>query len=283
MTKIYNSLVTKLTVSFILLILIVASMTFFYTYNETKKALKERQQDELQSVAGVAATQINGTVIAALMPGDENTAAYTAIRDQLNEMRDINPDIKYIYIMRKNGEQVEFAVDADYGTDADAAMIGDVYEGTTDELMAGFTGLSADKEFTTDQWGTVLSGYAPIKDAGGNVTGLVGVDMASDRVIEQQNFIGNTIYAIVGISIVIAAIIVGYFVATIMRDINKLNQQAEKISKGDMDVIVDVKRKDEVGDLAESFSRMVASIKFERMMREEDAAVKNDSAPEIKA
>jgi adenylate cyclase len=257
-------------------------MTFFYTYNETKKALKERQQDELQSVAGVDATQINGTVIAALQPGDENTTAYTAIRDQLGAMRAINPNIKYIYIMRKTGDKVEFAVDADYGTDPEAAMIGDVYEGTNEELMAGFAGLSADKEFTTDQWGTVLSGYAPIKDAGGKVVGLVGVDMASDKVIEQQNFIGNTIYAIVGVSIVIAAIIIGYFVATIMRDINKLNQQAEKISKGDMDVIVDVKRKDEVGDLAESFSRMVASIKFERMMREEDAAAKNESAPEIK-
>lgn len=283
MTKIYNSLVTKLTVSFILLILIVSSMTFFYTYNETKKALKERMQDELQSVAGVAATQINGSVIAALKPGEENTVAYTEIRDQLVAMRAINPDIKYIYIMRKNGEAVEFAVDADYGTDPEAAMIGDVYEGTNPELMAGFTSLSADKEFTTDEWGTVLSGYAPITDASNNVVGLVGVDMTSDRVIQQQEFIGNTIYVIVGISVLIAASIVGYFVATIMRDINKLNRQAEKVSKGDMDVVVDVNRKDEVGDLAESFSRMVASIKFERMMREEESAAKTETAPEIKA
>lgn len=283
MTKFYNSLVTKLTVSFILLILIVSSMTFFYTYNETKNALKERMQDELQSVAGVAATQINGSVVAALKPGDENSAAYTEIRDQLEAMRAINPDIKYIYIMRKNGEAVEFAVDADYGTDPDAAKIGDIYEETNPELMTGFVKLSADKEFTTDEWGTVLSGYAPIKDASGNVTGLVGVDMASDRVIQQQEFIGNTIYVIVGISVLIAAIIVGYFVATIMRDINKLNRQAEKVSKGDMDVVVDVNRRDEVGDLAESFSRMVASIKFERMMREEEAAVKTETAPEIKS
>ncbi|WP_424357381.1 HAMP domain-containing protein [Methanocella sp. MCL-LM] len=282
MTKIYNSLVTKLTVSFILLILIVSSMTFFYTYNETKNALKERMQDELQSVAGVAATQINSTAVAALKPGDETTAAFTQIRDQLEAMRAINPDIKYIYIMRKNGEAVEFAVDADYGTDADAAKIGDLYEANS-ELLAGFSGLSADKEFTTDEWGTVLSGYAPIKDGSGNVVGIVGVDMASDRVIQQQEFIGNTIYVIIGISVLIAAAIVGYFVATIMRDINKLNRQAEKVSKGDMDVVVDVNRRDEVGDLAESFSRMVASIKFERMMREEEAAHKTETAPEIKS
>lgn len=282
MTRFHNSLITKLTVSFILLILIVSSMTFFYTYNETKNALKERQQDELQSVAGVAATQINGSVIAALKPGDENTIAFLEIKDQLNAMRAVNPNIKYIYVMRKNGDRVEFALDADYGTDPEAASIGEVYEDTNPELMAGFNKLSADKEFTMDQWGSLLSGYAPIRDAGGNIVGMLGVDMDSQKVIEQQNFIGNTIYVIIAISVVMAGIIVGYFVATIMRDINKLNRGAEKISKGDMDIVIDVKRKDEVGDLAESFSRMVASIKFERMMRQEETGNVNQSAPEIK-
>lgn len=282
LTKIYNSLVTKLTVSFILLILIVSAMTFFYTYSETKKALKERQQDELQSVAGVAATQINGTALASLKPGDEGTPAFLAIQGQLNAMRAINPNIKYIYIMRKVGDQVTFAVDADYGSDASAARIGDVYEGANPELLAGFSGLSADNEFTTDQWGSVLSGYAPVRDAGGNTVGMVGVDMDSQRVIDQQNFIGNTIFVIIGISVLLAAAIVGYFVATIMGDINKLNREAEKISKGDMDVVVDVKRKDEVGDLADSFSRMVASIKFERMMRQEEATAAEQATPVIK-
>ena len=42
----------------------------------------------------------------------------------------------------------------------------------------------------------------------------------------------------------------------------KLNKTAEDISQGNMNVTVNVNRKDEIGDLAESFSRMVASLKF---------------------
>ena len=44
---------------------------------------------------------------------------------------------------------------------------------------------------------------------------------------------------------------------------------ADKISKGDMDVTVDIKRKDEIGDLAGSFGRMVASLKYMMMEQEE--------------
>jgi adenylate cyclase len=53
-----------------------------------------------------------------------------------------------------------------------------------------------------------------------------------------------------------------------IRDIRKLNDTAEKISMGDTGVMVDVKRNDEIGELADSFSRMVASLKI--MMADDD-------------
>jgi adenylate cyclase len=184
-----NSLITKLTVSFIILILIVSGLTFFYTYSETKNALKDRMQDELKAVASVAATQINGDALAALKPGEENSSAYHALNEQLNAMRSSNPDIKYIYLMRKNGDAVEFAVDADYGQSDDAATIGQVYDEPNDELLAGFAQPGYDNEFTTDEWGTVLSGYAPVKDSKGAVVGMLGVDMDSNKVMQQEEFI----------------------------------------------------------------------------------------------
>jgi adenylate cyclase len=275
-------LIIKLTVSFILLIIIVAGLAFFYTYSESKDALKERMQDELKTVASVTATQINGDMLASLKAGDENTTEFLAIRDQLDSIRKSSPDIKYVYTMKKVGDEVQFIVDADYGILDNPGTIGEVYEEADSDLLEGFSKPTATQDFYTDEWGTLLSGFAPVKDSGGNVVGLVGVDMDSQSVINQQNFIGSTIYWIVGVSVVIAGIIIGFFVMTIMRDINKLNKAADLVSKGNMDVVVDVKRKDEVGALAESFSRMVASLKFERMMHEEDMAAAKAVAPEIR-
>jgi hypothetical protein len=48
-------------------------------------------------------------------------------------------------------------------------------------FLAGFEGPSAEPGFYVDDWGnetaTVLTGYAPIRDAVGTIVGLVGVDM----------------------------------------------------------------------------------------------------------
>ena len=43
-----------------------------------------------------------------------------------------------------------------------------------------------------------------------------------------------------------------------------LREAADKISRGDFDVQLDIRSRDEVGELADSFDRMVAAIKFFR-------------------
>jgi methyl-accepting chemotaxis protein len=270
MKKIIYSLQTKLIASFVLLIIVIAGGTFFYTFNETKIALKDTMRDELKAVASVVATQINGDSLAVLKKGDETKAAFLSIRDQLLTIRKSHPDIKFVYTMKKDGGKVYFSVDADYGNTDDAANIGDEYPETNPRMMEGFSKVSVDDDFTIDEWGSVLTGYAPIKDSKGNFVGLVGIDMDSERVIQKQNFIGDTIYLIIGIGILVAAVIIGIFSLTIIRDIKKLNYSATEISKGNSDVFIDIKRKDEIGELANSFSRMIASLKFMMLDQQEN-------------
>jgi methyl-accepting chemotaxis protein len=270
MTKMIDSLVTKLTLSFVLLIVVIAGLAFFTTYDATQKALKAQMGCELRSTAAAAAAMLDGDLHAGLKSGDEQKTEYLNIQKYLQKIRANNPNIKYIYTMRRAGEGVEFVIDADYGAEEDAASIGEAYEQGPNfkELMEGFEHNSADQEFTTDQWGVVLSGYSPIRDSLGNSVGLLGVDMDSREVIARQQFIQNTIFYIIGIAILLAGAIVMIFSKTIIRDINKLNQTATKISHGQMDVMVDVKRRDEIGELAESFSRMQASLKI--MMNQDE-------------
>jgi adenylate cyclase len=111
----------------------------------------------------------------------------------------------------------------------------------------------------------MISAYAPLRAANGTVVGIVGVDMASDLAIEKQSFIGNTIYIIMAIGILVAAIFIFLFSKTIIKDIRKLNNVAEEISMGNMNVPMDVERNDEIGELAESFGRMAASLKIMMM------------------
>lgn len=264
MPKIVHSLRTKLTLSFLCLIVVISALVLLTTNNATRKALKEQMRRELRSTASAVASHIDGDVHAGLRAGDEQKPEYLAIQKYLQKVRANNPYIKYIYTMRRGDKGVEFVIDADYGITEDAALVGQVYEeGTTyPELLDGFERNSADKEVTTDEWGVVLSGYAPIRDSLGASAGLVGVDMDSGEVMARQHFIQGTIYYMIGVSIVLAGIIVFLFSKTIIRDIKKLNKTANMISMGQTDVVVDVKRPDEIGELAGSFSRMQASLKI---------------------
>ncbi|HEX3001054.1 MAG TPA: PDC sensor domain-containing protein, partial [Methanoregula sp.] len=163
----------------IFLILLGTGIIVYTISHETRSALRESVQKNLMSVAGIAASEIDGDAFARLQPGDETSPAFFRIRDLLRQIKNTNPDIHYIYTMKKSGDTVVFVVDADYGSSADAAPIGQKYPEAEPELLAGFSGPSVDAEFTTDQWGSVLSGFSPIRDRSGAVVGIVGVDMDS--------------------------------------------------------------------------------------------------------
>lgn len=258
-----------MTVSFIVLILVVSGLTFIYTYGETKDALKETTRDELKEIAAMISTQIDGDVVLQFQAGDEGTAAYNEMKDALQLMRSYSEDVVNCYIMVIVDGELFFMLDD--SDDADAAMIGDAYESDDHDLIvAALASPQVSEDFYTDIWGSFLSGYAPVLDSNGTAVAVLGVDMDASDVIGRQNFIGNTIYMILAASVVLAGAIVALFAMTMIRDIKKLNKAAEMISMGDLSAEVDITRKDEIGDLSESFSRMVASLKFELMSRQED-------------
>jgi HAMP domain-containing protein len=274
LTRFINSLQTKLVASFILLILVIAGGTFFYTFGQTKKALLEITRDDLAQMIGLASTQFSAAEVqqlGQLQPGQEQTPAYLALRDKLRHLRVISPNLVNFYILRIEGNQVIFYVDD--VADSPAA-IGQVYGEPEPRLFDAVNGLQVSDDLYTDEWGTFLSGYAPIQTAAGKSGFILGVDMEATTVIARQNFIGNTIYLVIGISVLFAGILIGIFSLTIIRDIKALNQVAEKISLGDTNVSVGVRRNDEIGDLAQSFGRMVTSLKI--MMAADDETSADD-------
>ena len=264
MGKIINSLLTKLIASFILLILVIAGGTFFYTFGQTKKSLLEITREDLQQMVGIVSSQLTADdvqAISQLQPGQDETPGYLALREKFQNLRSLSPNIVNFYVMRIEGDQIVFLLD-DLDPVDEPALIGQGYEEPEPKLFTMGDEIQISDDVYTDEWGTFLSGYAPVKGADGKTAFILGADMLATTIVERQNFIGNTIYLIMGAGILIAALIIGWFSATIIRDINKLNRAAQKISTGETDVVIDVRRKDEIGELADSFSRMVASLKI---------------------
>jgi HAMP domain-containing protein len=79
----------------------------------------------------------------------------------------------------------------------------------------------------------------------------------------------NTVFGILGATLLLIGFIVAFYGQRLTSKIKALTQVAERISVGEMDAEINVKSKDEIGDLAESISRMQESIRLsiERLRR----------------
>lgn len=280
MPKFLHSVQSKLTLSFVLLLSFVAGGSLLITARAASKALREVLSSELLAVASIAATQIDGDVLERLHTGMEDTPEFQALVSQLNAMKRAHSDIKYVYTMRRDGDALRFIVDADYGNKEDpGAGIDEVYEERPPEMLNGFERPSVDSDIEMDKWGATLSGYAPVKNHQGRVVGLVGVDMSAQSVEEKEAFIDQAIFLVLAGGLALATLIVLAFSRTMIRDVRKLNDVATAISMGNLDASIDIERADEIGELAKSFGRMLASLKLMMMDCPETAADQRDEGP----
>lgn len=188
----------------LLMILIFSGCSILYISFVTTNALKEQAREDILGFATFAASQVDGNTVTTIRPGDETTPEFLEMRDTLIRMKAAFPNIRNAYIMRYESGRVSFVVDDDYGVEPGAARIGEEYIFVTPDMLAGFSRPVVEAEFTSDQWGTTLSGYSPVRDAQGTVVGLVGVDVDKQVVIARQDIINWTSYMIVFLGILMA-------------------------------------------------------------------------------
>jgi hypothetical protein len=206
MEKIYNSLQTKLSAGFVLLILIIIGGAFFITFAQTRKALLEITREDLHDIVALASTQITAEevmTITQLKPGQDNDPVYLELQQKFRRMRAQSKSIINFYIMRVNGKRVIFLLD-DFPADQNPAKIGQVYIRPETKIFEAVDDIQVSDDLYTDEWGTFLSAYAPVKGPDGEIAFVLGADMLATTVAERQDFTGITIYFVVATVILIA-------------------------------------------------------------------------------
>lgn len=268
MVKWYNSLGTKLTVSFLLLILFVSMGTFLFTVQEAKTALTDQMKEELFLTSKVMSSQIDGDLLYQIN-GKEDTEneAFMQVYQKLDELRGDNGEIiTYLYVLRLDEEgNARFIVDGAYLTDGIIDVYADqLYEDAPiEDIRKGSAAPHVSDEPYTDEWGTFMTGYAPIYDSSGNVAGVLGVDFDIATVKQKQDFLSSLVYYILFGSILAATLVILYFSLTIIKDLNSITKVAESISNGELNVQLPVIRsRSEIYELNEGMKSVLAAIEF---------------------
>jgi signal transduction histidine kinase/ActR/RegA family two-component response regulator len=178
--------------------LLVGMLASFGLWRSSVQSLQTQLNDEMARLATVAAGLVDPDLHRTFTdPSQMNSEEYARAVAPLRRFREHAPGVKYVYTAIRVGEEVHFILDAaepgDHDGDGneDQAAINEVYDDCeeTIHLAFGVDGApgvaTASPEPYSDEWGTFITGYAPIHDRDGNVIAVVGVDMTADRYIER--------------------------------------------------------------------------------------------------
>lgn len=213
-------------VSFAIFLAIAGAVTFGL-YKQNEYANLQRMREKVESIAATAALQFDAKDLDALqIEKDWKKPEWAKVVRQLESVRKSNADLIYAYIIRSTKErpdELEFVsdshsinpyanVDADPKNDVDVdpsdvfvvnngvtstganylQWPGQSYPNAPKEALQAVHGTAplSSQNFYTDQWGTMITGYAPVKDEQGNTVAVVGVDMTVGKLeqLKQESF-----------------------------------------------------------------------------------------------
>ncbi len=274
MKKFWKSFQWKVIVFFACSMLVIACLSNFLIYKFALEQQFSLLQDKLKTIARTSALFIDAEALSRVPLNKEGVSApeFRAVMRQLNAIRDANPGIVYIYILAKTEKEgiVQFVVDPDIPSADEVAQgissfPGDHYDATRfPAMLNAFYGPSVDDSIQADEWGAVLSGYAPIRGADGKTVAIIGVDMSAETVNTMQKVIHwrGMLVLILGC---LLSLLWGLMLGKAITDpVDALVKATRRIADGDLQQTVPVQGEDEISELAEAFNSMTSNLVLSR-------------------
>jgi adenylate cyclase len=206
----------SISASFILSVLtasiLMIGISSYFISNFILDAIKTRIHD----VVGVASKNINGDLHKNIRTEqDSSKEEFNLYIQFLNQIKSINPEIKYAYTLRKNDlGQIIFIVDSDPDSDS-RAKVGQRVKNETISMKKSFDSkeeIVIEKDYYTDEWGTWITGYAPFYDSNGIFEGILAIDV-SVNTIKSHQYNSILVISLAGLFVVLLSIVLSMWLS----------------------------------------------------------------------
>jgi adenylate cyclase len=245
----------------VLLILTLMAASFYVREsNNQVQALRNQLLTEVRALSHRIRLQ---AVLALNSKPDWTKPEYAELVDLFASVAVDQPRIVSIYVLRPTDRPNILAFAADYvGPGREApAQVGEEYDARqTESIMTGFTAPHVEEKFTTDKWGTVLSGYAPIRDQDGKAVAIVGIDVDEGDIVRLKmdvlkmslGFFGLAALGIGGISLIVGR--------NVRDPLGLITAATSEIASGRLGTRVGIARMDEFGVLGRHLDKMAVGL-----------------------
>lgn len=255
----------KLQILLILLVGISCGLLLWLSLRKANRLAFELIQEKVYSVAVSTAPRIDGDRVAELTsPDQDGSSEYLTVRDKLRAVRDANGEgalpIRFVYLMRPLEDGTwEYIVDAEEKGD-DRSALGDKVHFNSPAEIPPLEVASVDDHFVNDSFGTWLTAFAPVSNSAGETVALVGIDIEAHRIqaMLRQLLFGDL--AAMFVALLLASALAAWLSRKITQPLTELRDFVREIGRGNFSKRLDVRTKDEFGELAASINQMAEGL-----------------------
>ncbi len=259
---------TKLYLFFLAVCCVGLATAFSIMVTGGYRALFREIQSNAISIAATTAVHLNGDLVEQIKGlEDEQKPAYQEVRQFLRKSRDANRNeniyVKFIYTIYpdpKNPKNFLFGVDAEE-LEKDLSHAGTANPGATPDLLYDHLAeLYSFDKLESDQWGTWLTGYAPVFNSKGQYVATIGVDISASFVYSVM----KRLYLLAGVtsilSLLLATLAAFFLSKKASLSLNLLKEATVEIGKGNLSYRVSIKGNDEFHDLGDALNQMAKDL-----------------------
>jgi len=254
------SISMKIMLSSVLLSAITCVIMGIAVYSRESSSLLEDTRYRVETMAKSLANGIDGGIHKDLYEKQIASDKYMEYSYYLEDFVD-EDSFQYFYTVVKNGENdYKFFLTSDppsadefIGTECNA----------TEKMKEAFEGkVTSEDAVVTDQWGSYISGYAPLYNDNNEVTAVVCVDYKATSLENQKHLLIKTIGLITLINWVIGWGLSYLFSRNLTKPILNFKEHIDTItnSDGDLTSQISVHTNDELEDMANSINKFISDM-----------------------
>ena len=271
------SLSGKLLIAFSLVFSVMFALAFAWFDRFTTQSALEQIREDMTNTLHAAIAGIDGDEFEALVgeavvdpatgvPGQD--PLYQAHQEWLDTIHRIEPRANpYTYIKSSEGRDVLWIGDIFRITrPSESTRFLEAYTPQADFILQGLRDEVSRMTIYSDDWGTWVSAYGPIKNSRDETVGALGIDFAADYVGQVKQQIRSSILRAFLITYALLFLVVFVLSRLLTRPIVKLTRMASCVANGwyDQDFSGLVPSvgflRDEITSLAETFVVMVDKV-----------------------
>lgn len=239
---------TVMVISFISMVAFTLSIFLIF------KSMFSKLQLDAKSIANESVSSIDGDKFEKVIKSKSmDNVEFREIQQSMRAFKN-DKDIKYFYTLVKGeGNSTYFVIDTSI---VDAAELGEEYH-LSKEMLDAFNGkVSFSSKPYKDDYGTFISGYAPIKDSSGEIIAIVAIDKDVANFLYIQSTLLKTTIIVAVVILCLSVLMSILFSKKISSGVKGLKDGLSKMSEGDLTVSININTRDEIQTIAESVNNV---------------------------